>query len=274
MIKDSIPKISCVTVTTGRVELIKKAIRCYAYQTYKNKELIVLSQGNVDENNAIRYYISSLLRDDIVFLDAPSNLTLGAMRNASIEVARGSIICQWDDDDLYHPDRIRTQYIALRSHSKNVGCAYSGFLKYFKNTGEVYWCDWMGEGALSSQLLCGAVMFHKKIFHKYKNMLYPQTGDQCHVEEDLNVLQKLIAAGPVVAVSGAHHYVYVYHGENTYDLEHHKLTLLTNSGKFIMGSDELVLNRELLEQTFSKMVVESPATFKSLTEDAFTYDPK
>jgi glycosyltransferase involved in cell wall biosynthesis len=274
MIKDSIPKISCVTVTTGRVDLIKKAIHCYTYQTYKNKELVVLSQGEDDENNAIRQHIESLGRNDIVFLDAPNNLTLGAMRNASIEVARGSIICQWDDDDLYHPERIRTQYIALRNHSKNVGCAYSGFLKYFKNTGEVYWCDWMGEGTLSSQLLCGAVMFHKKIFHKYKNMLYPQTGDQCHVEEDLNVLQKLIAAGPVVPVSGSHHYVYVYHGKNTYDLEHHKLTLLTNSGKTIMDSSGLISNKELLEQTFSTMGVESPATFKSLTEDAFTYDPK
>lgn len=269
--KDITPKISCVTVTTGRVDLVKKAVHCYAYQTYKNRELVILAQGNFEQ---IKHHVDSLGRDDIVLLEAPSHLTLGAIRNASIEIARGDIICQWDDDDLYHPDRIRTQYLALRAHSRNVACAYSDFLKYFKATGEVYWCDWSGESSLSSQMLCGTIMFHKRMFHENNSMLYPQTGDQCHVEEDLNVLQKLIAAGPVVPVFGGNHYVYIYHGENTYDLAHHKLTLLTNSGKFIMSSDGLLANQRLLEKTFKLMEVESPATFRSLDEDAFTYSPK
>jgi hypothetical protein len=274
MIKEQTPKVSCVTVTTGRVNLIKKAIHCYLYQTYKNRELVILSQGTEEENRQIESHVRSLGRDDIIFFEAPSHLTLGAMRNTSIEIAKGDIICQWDDDDLYDPDRIRTQYLALRRHSKNVGCAYSNFLKYFKNTGEVYWCDWSNEGTLSSQLLCGAVMFYKRIFHKYKSMLYPQTGAQCHVEEDLNVLQKLLASGSVAPVFGAHQYVYIYHGENTYDLEHHKLTLLINSGKFVMESHNLLANQSLLEETFSLMGVDSPVTFRSLDQDAFTYSPE
>ena len=269
--KEKAPKISCVTVTTGRVDLLKKAVHCYIYQTYKNRELVILAQGNLEK---IRHYVDSLGRDDITLLEAPSHLTLGAIRNASIEIARGDIICQWDDDDLYHPDRIRTQYLALRRDSRNVACAYSAFLKYFKVTGEAYWCDWSGEGSFSSQMLCGTIMFYKKMFYEHNSMLYPQTGHQCHVEEDLNVLQKLIAFGPVVPVFGAHHYVYIYHGENTYDLEHHKLTLLTNSGKFIMSSDNLRANRKLLEETFRLMEVDASVTFRSIDEDAFTYNPK
>ena len=269
--KDITPKISCVTVTTGRVDLLKKAIHCYAYQTYKNRELVILAQSNIEQ---IRPYVDSLRRDDIILLEAPSHLTLGAIRNASIEIAKGDIICQWDDDDLYHPDRIRTQYLALRTHSSNVACAYSDFLKYFKATGEVYWCDWSGESSLSSQMLCGTIMFHKRMFHENGSILYPQTGEQCHVEEDLNVLQKLIAAGPVVPVFGGNHYVYIYHGKNTYDLAHHKLTLLTNSGKFIMNSENLRDNQKVLEETFRLAGVDVSVTFRSLKEDAFTYDPK
>lgn len=268
------PKISCVTVTTGRVDLVKKAIHCYVYQTYKNKELVILSQGSEEENKQIESYVNSLERNDISFFNAPSHLTLGAMRNASIEIAKGEVICQWDDDDLYHPDRIRTQYMALRRNNRNVGCAYSDFLKYFETTGEVYWCDWSKEGTLSSQLLCGAIMFYKSIFHKYNSMLYPQTGSQCHVEEDLNVLQKLIASGNVVPVFAAHHYVYMYHGENTYDLEHHKLTLLVNSGKYVMDADSLRSRQKLLEETFSLMDVKGPVNFRSLDEVAFTYRPE
>ena len=51
------PKVSCVTVTTGRVDLLKKAIHCYVYQTYKNRELVILAQGNFDR---IKLYVDSL----------------------------------------------------------------------------------------------------------------------------------------------------------------------------------------------------------------------
>lgn len=268
MIKDEIPKVSCLTVTTGRLEHIKRAVHCYLIQTYPNREMVLLSQG--EDNEPIAEFIRSLNRDDIIFQTAPSSLTLGAMRNASVELATGSVMCQWDDDDLYHPDRIRTQYRALHSDNRNTASAYSAFLKYFKNTGEVYWCDWSGEGTELSQLLCGAVMFYKRVFHEYGSLIYPQEGAQCHVEEDLNVLEKLFLAGNVAPVREGHHYVYAYHGENTYDLEHHKLTLLTNSGKVIMDKENLLKRRDLLNETFGLIQMDS-CTIRSLDDEAFTY---
>jgi hypothetical protein len=35
--------------------------------------------------------------------------TLGTLRGLSLDVATGEIVCQWDDDDCHHPDRILHQ---------------------------------------------------------------------------------------------------------------------------------------------------------------------
>ena len=36
--------------------------------------------------------------------------SLGALRNYSVEMARGDIVVQWDDDDWYHKRRIEVQF--------------------------------------------------------------------------------------------------------------------------------------------------------------------
>lgn len=42
-------------------------------------------------------------------LRCESKLTLGEIRNHGIEACQGDYVCQWDDDDWYHPDRITAQ---------------------------------------------------------------------------------------------------------------------------------------------------------------------
>jgi len=271
MLRDSVPKISCLLATCGRVKHVIEAIRCYLAQTYPNTELVVVSQGGSAENCEINRFIEASHRRDIRFYVAPRRHSLGAMRNLSCELASGEILCQWDDDDLYSHTRISDQYKSLSSHSKHSASAFSKFLKYFKNSGEMYWCDWIGEGVDSSRFLCGSVMFPKKIFHRYRSLLYPESGDQCHVEEDLNVLCKLLDCGVVANTGGGHQYVYVYHGDNTYPLKHHQLTLLTNSGKHVATADELLMAQPLLCHTLAELPLEAPVEVRSLDEVAFTF---
>lgn len=271
MLKDSVPKISCLLATCGRAEHVARAIHCYVQQNYPNKELVVVSQGAEEANSKIIQHINSLSRRDIRFYVAPSRLSLGAMRNLTCEIASGELLCQWDDDDLYSPTRITDQFKSLKSHSKYVASAFSRFLKYFKLDKELFWCDWSGEGADSSRFLCGSVMFPKKIFHRFRSQLYPETGDQCHVEEDLNVLCKLLDCGDVAATENGFQYVYVHHGENTYSLKHHQLTLLIHSGKHVAATEELLAAQALMCQVLSTMPIDPPISIRSLEEVAFTY---
>ena len=40
-------------------------------------------------------------------------LSLGELRNRSVELAQGHLVCQWDDDDRSHPMRLSVQVAAL-----------------------------------------------------------------------------------------------------------------------------------------------------------------
>lgn len=270
MIPSQSPLITCACVTKDRPELLKRSINCYINQTYPNKKLVIVSQSNEDNNKIIFNYLKTLNRDDILFLEAPSMLTLGAMRNVSVELATGEIVCQWDDDDVYHPHRLITQYKALISDSRNVASIYSQFLKYFSNSHEVYWCDWWNEHEYSHRFLCGSIMFYKALFHLWENF-YPERGSQSCREEDLHVLEKLISKGLIAPVTAGNQYIYVYHGVNTYDLDHHKMTLDVRWGKKVFNKIQLVGNQDLIKDALNYMDLDNEIYVKSLDELAFTY---
>jgi glycosyltransferase involved in cell wall biosynthesis len=241
--------VSCLVVTKGRAKRIKLAVECYLRQTYSKKQLLILSQGERLANLQIASHLRSLGRDDIHFFEVPQILSLGELRNLSVELATGEIVCQWDDDDIYHPKRLDTQYNLLRSDSRNVACAYSQFLKHFERTREVYWCDWCGERLATNRFLSGSVMFYKRIFGMFP-LFYPQSGYQSRVEEDWNAMSKIASIGQIANATSGHEYVYVYHGDNVYDESHHNLTLELASGKRILSKQELLPKKSAIEETF------------------------
>jgi glycosyltransferase involved in cell wall biosynthesis len=257
-------KISCVMVTLGRLPRLYQSIECYLRQTYPYKELIILSQGSEANNQQIKEYLYQLNRSDIVFQEAPVRLSLGAMRNLSCELATGTVICQWDDDDLYHPERLIHQYKALISNTRAVASASTKFFKYFEDEGRLYWCDWVNERRPLCQFLPCSVMFYKRIFNEFKSKLYPEVGPQSNKEEDLNVLAKFLDSGVVVPVGGGFQYTYVYHGNNVYGKAHHQLTLLTNSGKQIMSEEVLKQDLSLISNTLQLMGISKKIKLCSL----------
>ena len=271
MIINELKKVSCLMVTTGRLECIKKSVACYMRQTYSRKELVVICQGNDETNEDVRIYLDSLGRNDIQFVGAPLDLSLGAMRNLSLEISKGQIVCQWDDDDLYHPSRIVTQYKALMENPAHVASCYTKFFKSFVPSHEMYWVDWSKEIPDSHKYLCGSIMFPKEQFYNHFNMLYPEFGGQSSTEEDLNVLEKLMMCGEIAGVSEPQ-YIYVYHGSNTYDLDHHKMTINTKvSQKSLAGRDEILANEKQLRQLFAVVGIVDSFVMKSQTDDIFVF---
>ncbi len=261
------PKISCMMVTNGRVEFVKKSIYCFIQQTYAKKELIVLSQGTQEQNQAIRKHIQSLDREDIIFVEAPQKLSLGAMRNLCVELTTADIVCQWDDDDLYHPHRMMAQYHALLG-GNIVASFYTQHLKWFIDSGEMYWCDWSIEYPQWRTMLCGSVMFRKYLFYDFDNRIYPEEGSQSDREEDLNLLMKLSRVGKIAPVNYGHHYIYTFHGGNVYDYDHHCLVLR----KRVLTDQELLQKEQLLRQTFKLVGIDHKVTVRSKDDVAFQYN--
>ena len=100
------PLISCLMVTRGDLVPAQFAIDCFRRQTWPNRELVIVGDAPDSELPA---FIETLGDPAIRYVPtAPA--ALGTMRNVSVEAARGTFLCQWDDDDLYHPQRLEFQY--------------------------------------------------------------------------------------------------------------------------------------------------------------------
>jgi glycosyltransferase involved in cell wall biosynthesis len=215
--------------------------------------MIIVSQGTSSQNNAIREMIIG--HDNIHFVEAPKHLTLGRMRNLSVELSHGEFVCQWDDDDWYHPDRIMTQFRHLRGGA--VASLYSKYLKYFADTQQMYMIDHLRgpqdyldlcELHKHKKFLAGSIMFKKSFFHEFNNCLYPDGGWQSDKEEDLNVLQKLSKVGMIVPITSGHEYCYVYHGGNVYQRRHHEMLF---HKKWTGTAEELIACKEHIEKILS-----------------------
>lgn len=99
-------------VTADRKKFVKRSLLSYSRQTYNNTELIILDDGKED----LAPLLDDFPADRVKYLKIekkPENV-LGYLRNITLEESSGDFICQWDDDDWYHPDRIHTQVEILQ----------------------------------------------------------------------------------------------------------------------------------------------------------------
>lgn len=212
------PKVSCLMVTRGtadRFEMIKRSVHCYLTQTYPNRELVLVPDLPPESDlNALSSYLDSLSRPDIRCVVPPRKLSLGALRNLSVQSAQGSLICQWDDDDIFHSRRLDAQVQALQSDGADAVYLREVF-HFFSQTREMFWTDWG-----LTKLTCHPATL---LAEKGKMAVYPEVGDESSRGEDTLVLRKLQSAGRTRVLSApASLYVYVFHGTNTMQYEHHR----------------------------------------------------
>lgn len=107
------PLVSCIMPTWNRAAFISAAIDCFLKQTYPHKELIVLDDGpepakpELSSDWPVRYFIWHRMK-------------IGDKRNKCCELAKGDIICHFDDDDWSDPNRIERQVNTLKESGKPV----------------------------------------------------------------------------------------------------------------------------------------------------------
>ncbi len=217
---NSLPMISCLTVTYDRLRRLKRAIDCYCRQTYVNRELVILTDGPQRCRRAIQRYIQGLDRDDLrlVEIDEP-NLRLGALRNRAIEAARGEVVCQWDDDDWHHPQRLEQQTARLLE-TGTWACFLKDHLHFWRPSRRLYWIDGSQPENSRGWIPPTLMMFRDP------ELRYP--NDPSH-EEAPSLATHLFQHDVASTLARAGHlYVYTYHGANTHDEQHRKLIASRN----------------------------------------------
>lgn len=118
------PLISCVMVTADRHLLCRRAIKSYNAQTWANRELVVLDNGN----EPMESLLSDLPYGQVVYRHIPNNsdTTIGELRNLSLEMVGGDLVVpQWDDDDWSAPDRLERQAATLDKEGADAVTLYA-----------------------------------------------------------------------------------------------------------------------------------------------------
>lgn len=216
---NTLPTVSCLLPTTDRFELFTRSVACYCRQTYSRTELVVVSNGEPEYRRRVEAHLRQLGRSDIrqVFVEG-DDWTLGRLRNLTLESASGELVCQWDDDDLYHPLRIERQVTELLGQHA-MSCFLSEMLQYFVDRNELYWTIWDIEPTwpIREQVIPGTLLCWRSVAARY-----PESGPHSDRLEDMDFLDQLVTEGPVARISGeAYLYVYVFHGRNVWPFDHH-----------------------------------------------------
>jgi hypothetical protein len=198
------PLISCLCVTRGRVSMLARAIDCFQAQSYSNKELLVICEDDDTETQA---FLNALKVTEIRHHIEPvePKTSLGGLRNLSIQLAKGDFICQWDDDDWYHPERLASQFKSAMTQNKPAS-VLPRWLIHQRRTDRMY-CS-------NIRLWEGSLLCRKDIL--------PKEGayDRKHKGEDSKLVEWLFIEDQLAIQDFPDLYVYCLSGENTWDHAH------------------------------------------------------
>jgi len=109
------PLISVIFSYYNNQITIKKSFKSILTQTFKNFEIIIISDGSDDKSNSI---IKKLIQNkkNILFLRSKTNVGLTKSLNHCLRFARGKYIARHDADDYSHKKRF---YFQIKTLSKN-----------------------------------------------------------------------------------------------------------------------------------------------------------
>jgi glycosyltransferase involved in cell wall biosynthesis len=213
------PLVSALMVTFGapdRLAFQRLSIADYCRQSAANCELVIVASGG-DPGclAALATHVAGLARPDIRLIDVPGRFPLGELRNMSIDAARGEVICQWDDDDRYHPDRIARQFDALVAAGGRA-VLQQEVMQYVPAERRLYCINWR---ATESRGMPGSLMCQRTA-----PIRYPTSGEFARLGEDSVVVRQLLAGDGVQLLANAPHlFVYVTHGANSWPGGHHRM---------------------------------------------------
>ncbi|RBP50646.1 glycosyltransferase [Arenicella xantha] len=198
------PLVSCLCVTRNRVNSLQRAIACFQAQSYLHTELLIVCES---DDTATIQYIDQLNAANIRLHVVPvePKLSLGALRNLSIGLAHGEFICQWDDDDWYHPERITKQLQVIYRQNKPAS-VLPRWLIHHRNNDKVY-CS-------NVRLWEGSLLCRKSVLPTDGAYAIQRKG------EDSKLIETLYIADHIAVEDAPELYVYCSSGDNTWDDKH------------------------------------------------------
>ncbi|MCC6944669.1 MAG: glycosyltransferase [Thermomicrobiales bacterium] len=196
------PKVSMILTTRDRPKFMEMALACFQHQTYPNRELIIVDDGDaqpVDEEIARRAG-ATLIR-------TPPGTPLGDKLNIGCDAATGLLCQKMDDDDWYGPDFEITMVRAALSRWTDACRPIVGIVTPFRFFNLV---SWEVRQTPQGNVPGATLIFARQDWREHPFRSLP--GD-----EDVWFFLDHLAHGAAVArVNGLQHYLAIRHrGLNT-----------------------------------------------------------
>ncbi|MGH2522710.1 MAG: glycosyltransferase, partial [Anaerolineales bacterium] len=199
------PLVSCIMPTCGRTAFVLQSIHYFQRQDYPTRELIIVDDGAED--------LAGQLPDDprIRYVRLPPGRSIGAKRNRACELAGGSLIAHWDDDDWYAPGRLSAQAAPLLSGEADISGLTAGL--FFELT---RWKFWRCTPDLHRRLFVadvhgGTLVYRRRIWEQLAR--YP---DRSLAEDAAFLHQALRRGARLRRLSGDSLFIYLRHAHNAW----------------------------------------------------------
>ena len=159
--------VSAIITTHNRKELLAKAVQSVLGQTYKDIELIVVSDGSTDGTDELMKRFES--NEQVKYINYNPGRGGNYARNIGIKAATGDYIAFLDDDDIWYPMKIEKQAEIL-VENEDIGLVYTGLKSIYLKENLSYIYSTGYEGDASVKILMGnfigttsTVMVRRKI---------------------------------------------------------------------------------------------------------------
>jgi glycosyltransferase involved in cell wall biosynthesis len=209
------PLVSCIMPTVNRAKFIEQSLVYFEAQDYPNKELVIVYENESD------LPVTSLPKH-VRIKKVMKGTSIGEKRNIAFGQSKGMFIAQWDDDDVYSPQRLSVQLKPIIDGTAEITSFNDVTFFDYEN-----WRFWKCSPSLMERMFVhsvagGALVYHRKCFYssRYPNTSLREDADfLCSVMKYGNRLTKLSAEGL---------YLYLRHSNNTWKFE---------TGQFLSKSD-------------------------------------
>lgn len=135
------PLVTIVIPTYNRPDFLGKTLESILAQTYRNLEVIVVSNGISAANEAMVRSFGDLR---VIYADQENSGGPSSPRNHGIRLAKGKYIAFCDDDDLWMPHKVEKQVVAMEAQP-DYGFCYTKMTR-FDATG-YEWTESLDSGA-------------------------------------------------------------------------------------------------------------------------------
>lgn len=196
-VKVLVPIVSVIIPAYNAEQYIAETLASVVNQTLKDIEVIVVDDGSKDNTAAAVQAFPS------VRYVRKTNGGVSAARNHGANLAQGEFLAFLDADDIWHPDKLRQQVLALSQHPECDLCrthssTKAESLQQFRQAKESANVDYDTEPNLASSFLdpyftTSTVMVRRAAFDRVGGF-----DPKLRIAEDIDFYLKVLAPAPTV----------------------------------------------------------------------------